>query len=195
MRPVPWHVKGVHPDVREVARDAARRSGVSVGAWLNSLIVNAAETGESPEGDDMPAAAAPPAPASGAARAPSGEALTSIGRQIDELKWRLENLARDGSAREAAADATAWRVEPSRERVSSRHLSSSIWRPIELSASPAGARAEDGAGTGDASARGADSPIGDSPCSAAVMMREFSQAPTETPERRAASRATSRASG
>ena len=27
MRPVPWHVKGVHPDAREVAREAARRSG------------------------------------------------------------------------------------------------------------------------------------------------------------------------
>jgi localization factor PodJL len=42
MRYVPWHVKGVRPDVREAARDAARRSGLSVGAWLNSLIVAAA---------------------------------------------------------------------------------------------------------------------------------------------------------
>jgi localization factor PodJL len=43
---VPWHVKGVHPDAREVARDAARRSGLSVGEWLNSLIIDAATSGE-----------------------------------------------------------------------------------------------------------------------------------------------------
>jgi localization factor PodJL len=125
MRPVPWHVKGVHPDVREVARDAARRSGVSVGAWLNSLIVNAAETGESPEGDDVPAAAAPPAPASGAARGPSGEALTSIGRQIDELKWRLESLSRDDSTRQAAASAAATAAA---EEIRSARLADAISR-------------------------------------------------------------------
>ncbi len=43
---VPWHVKGVHPDAREVARDAARRSGLSVGEWLNSLIIDAATSGD-----------------------------------------------------------------------------------------------------------------------------------------------------
>jgi localization factor PodJL len=42
MRYVPWHVKGVRPELRAVARDAARRSGLTVGAWLNSLIVDAA---------------------------------------------------------------------------------------------------------------------------------------------------------
>ena len=59
MRPVPWHVKGVHPDAREVARDAARRSGVSVGAWLNSLIITAAEQDESPTGEFGAAARRP----------------------------------------------------------------------------------------------------------------------------------------
>jgi localization factor PodJL len=125
MIPVPWHVKGVNPDVREVAREAARRSGVSVGAWLNSLIVNAAETGESPEGDDMLAAVAPPAPASGVARAPSGEALTSIGRQIDELKWRLETLSRDDSTRQAAVSAAA---SAAAEEIRSARLADAISR-------------------------------------------------------------------
>ena len=45
MRYVPWHVKGVRPEVREAAREAARRSGLSVGAWLNSLIIDAAAGG------------------------------------------------------------------------------------------------------------------------------------------------------
>src|SRR5271155_1126451 len=88
MRPVPWHVKGVHPDAREVAREAARRSGVSVGVWLNSLIITAAEQGESAMDESAPAAAALSVPVPHAAPAADGEALTSIGRQIDELKWR-----------------------------------------------------------------------------------------------------------
>ncbi len=45
MRYVPWHVKGVRPEVREAAREAARHSGLSVGAWLNSLIIDAAAGG------------------------------------------------------------------------------------------------------------------------------------------------------
>ncbi len=126
MRPVPWHLKGVHPDAREVAREAARRSGVSVGAWLNSLIINAAEPGESPTGECAPAAAASPAPASeGAPRAPAGEALTSIGRQIDELKWRLESLSRDDSTRQAAVSAAATAAA---EEIRSARLADAISR-------------------------------------------------------------------
>jgi localization factor PodJL len=125
MRPVPWHVKGVHPDAREVAREAARRSGVSVGAWLNSLIVNAAEPGESSMDESAPEAAAPPAPAPGAARAPAGEALTSIGRQIDELKWRLESLSRDDSTRQVAASAAATAAA---EEIRSARLADAISR-------------------------------------------------------------------
>jgi localization factor PodJL len=34
----PWNLRGLRPETREAARDAARRSGVSVGEWLNSVI-------------------------------------------------------------------------------------------------------------------------------------------------------------
>ena len=129
MRPVPWHVKGVHPDAREVAREAARRSGVSVGAWLNSLIVNAAEPDGSPMDESALAAAAPSAPAAtappAAARAPASEALTSIGRHIDELKWRLESLSRDDSARQVAASAAATAAA---EEIRSARLADAISR-------------------------------------------------------------------
>jgi localization factor PodJL len=39
---VPWSVKGVGFDAREAAQAAARRSGVSVGEWLNSVIADRA---------------------------------------------------------------------------------------------------------------------------------------------------------
>jgi localization factor PodJL len=39
---VPWQVKGVRRQARETAREAARRSGMSVGEWLDSVILDSA---------------------------------------------------------------------------------------------------------------------------------------------------------
>jgi localization factor PodJL len=48
MKPgVPWSVKGIEPDVREAAKTAARRSGMTLGEWLNSKILETAD-------DDVP---------------------------------------------------------------------------------------------------------------------------------------------
>src|SRR6187551_274672 len=47
---VPWSVKGVDFDAREAAQAAARRSGLSVGEWLNNVIAErAAEQQVAPE--------------------------------------------------------------------------------------------------------------------------------------------------
>ena len=43
---VPWHIKGVHPNARVSAREAARRAGMSVGEWLNSVILESSEDAE-----------------------------------------------------------------------------------------------------------------------------------------------------
>src|SRR6187431_3157445 len=40
---VPWRVKGIRPDARETAREAARRAGMSVGEWLNTVIIDSAD--------------------------------------------------------------------------------------------------------------------------------------------------------
>ncbi len=39
---VSWSVQGVDFDAREAAQEAARRSGLSVGEWLNSVIAERA---------------------------------------------------------------------------------------------------------------------------------------------------------
>jgi localization factor PodJL len=50
---VPWNVKGLPPQVRETARQAARRSGMSLGEWLNGVILEqAAEAGVRAPGHD-----------------------------------------------------------------------------------------------------------------------------------------------
>ena len=47
---VPWSVKGIRPQARETAKEAARRSGMSLGEWLNSVVIRqAAEQGVTPE--------------------------------------------------------------------------------------------------------------------------------------------------
>ena len=43
----PWSVKGIDPKAREIAKDLARRSGMTLGEWLNSMIM---EDGEDEEG-------------------------------------------------------------------------------------------------------------------------------------------------
>ncbi len=47
----PWSVKGIDPKAREIAKDLARRSGMTLGDWLNQMIIDGGE----------PEAAAPPA--------------------------------------------------------------------------------------------------------------------------------------
>src|ERR1700674_4583454 len=50
---VPLNLKDVRPEALETAREAARRSGMSVGDWLNNVIADkAAETGAEPRRRD-----------------------------------------------------------------------------------------------------------------------------------------------
>ena len=113
MRPVPWHVKGVHPDARDVAREAARRSGVSVGTWLNSLIIKAADE-RLPLGKLDASAPHDAGPVRNPRPATPDDRVAVIGRQIDELKWRIDSLSRDDSARHAAASAAAEEMRSAR---------------------------------------------------------------------------------
>ena len=42
----PWSVKGIDPKAREIAKDLARRSGMTLGEWLNHMIIEGDEGGE-----------------------------------------------------------------------------------------------------------------------------------------------------
>ena len=100
MRHVPWHVKGVRPEAREVARDAARRSGLSVGEWLNSIIIDAKADGEA-----EPITVAAPRHETRGDRQSIGAAemrFAAIGRHIEEMKRRIDDLSRSGNGRTTA---------------------------------------------------------------------------------------------
>lgn len=44
----PWSVKGIDPRAREVAKDLARRSGMTLGEWLNQVIIEGGDADSTP---------------------------------------------------------------------------------------------------------------------------------------------------
>jgi len=89
---VGWNVRGIGTDARETAREAARRAGVSVGEWLNTVIADAA-------GDDSPGSYR------GERREETG--FSAIHGHLDELAARLGRTSlgsRSGSRNEAGED-------------------------------------------------------------------------------------------
>lgn len=44
----PWSVKGIEPKAREIAKDLARRSGMTLGEWLNTIIMEDDDEGVVP---------------------------------------------------------------------------------------------------------------------------------------------------
>jgi localization factor PodJL len=47
----PWSVKGIDPKAREIAKDLARRSGMTLGEWLNQMIIDGGEPDAPPMQD------------------------------------------------------------------------------------------------------------------------------------------------
>jgi localization factor PodJL len=80
MKPgIPWSVKGIEPETREAAKDAARRSGMTLGEWLKSKILDSADEHES-------------APAARHQRATPARADTSI--RLEDIAEQLSRIAR-----------------------------------------------------------------------------------------------------
>jgi len=78
---VPWSVKGIRPEARESAREAARRSGMSLGEWLNTVILEQSEDARAPghEDDDDDAYA---------------DDLAGVQDRLDDLTRRISQFSR-----------------------------------------------------------------------------------------------------
>jgi localization factor PodJL len=75
-------VKGIRPEARETAQEAARRAGLPLNEWLNTVILRqAAEQGV--------------APSSGSAR---GDDLSKVHMRLDEITRRIDQFTRSGPA-------------------------------------------------------------------------------------------------
>ncbi len=95
MKPgIPWSVKGIDQEAREVAKDAARRSGMTLGEWLNSLIKEQAEEAERAD-PRFRAPSPPPAPKSPAPTPARGS--DDITSKLDLLAQQLNTLTRQST--------------------------------------------------------------------------------------------------
>lgn len=79
MTQAPWSVKGIDPKARSVARERAQRQGVTLGQFLNSLLL------EGDEGEFQEVNLADPFP-----RASADSDLRRMSQEIDQLAQRLE---------------------------------------------------------------------------------------------------------
>jgi localization factor PodJL len=93
----PWSVKGIDPKAREVAKDLARRSGMTLGEWLNQMIIEGEVDAPPPfAGYAQPEHRAPASrdysPPGEPFRAPSPKTteLQRITRALDQLSARME---------------------------------------------------------------------------------------------------------
>ena len=86
MKPgIPWSVKGIGDDAREAAKQAARRSGMTLGEWLNSVILGQAEGAPVPE--------EPPQYRPAPARRPAAYPRDDFNSKLDDIAAQLARLA------------------------------------------------------------------------------------------------------
>lgn len=83
----PWSVKGIEPRTREVAKDLARRSGMTLGEWLSEMIADSRD-------DDMGADRRHQPRRYDDAYSMRGEDATAALRSIEALSSRLEGAER-----------------------------------------------------------------------------------------------------
>lgn len=85
---IPWSIKGIEPEAREAAKSAARRSGMTLGQWLNSVILDT-------DGDDYEEEQHYRYPArSTSARREPKRSEHDIQDRLDELSQQISGLAR-----------------------------------------------------------------------------------------------------
>ncbi|PKQ07829.1 MAG: hypothetical protein CVT72_01765 [Alphaproteobacteria bacterium HGW-Alphaproteobacteria-11] len=139
MRPgVPWSVKGIEPEAREAAKQAARRAGVTLGAWLNQVIM---DTGTDEVGADgagsaayrnayaPPPEAAPqpapaePKPAPGVDLAPVAEAVREVVQRVENSERRTAEMTR---RLEATVGQLAQRIDQSEYDMDDRYAEARV---------------------------------------------------------------------
>jgi localization factor PodJL len=98
MKPgIPWSVKGIGPEVREAAKDAARRSGMTLGEWLNSVILDQAEESDSvsqPTNEPEHHPAPPSASRDEGARPVPATRADDTAMRLEDIAQQLARLAR-----------------------------------------------------------------------------------------------------
>ncbi|PZR36330.1 tetratricopeptide repeat protein [Caulobacter segnis] len=89
----PWSVKGIDPKAREVAKDLARRSGMTLGEWLNRMIIEGDGQADYRASEDTPSRGHLEVVHDEPTRAAIAEQTDQVGRvavALDRLTRRIE---------------------------------------------------------------------------------------------------------
>jgi len=147
----PWSVKGIDPEARAVAKDLARREGLTLGAWLNRRILEGGGAPPDPS-DSLHETVATLAERIDAVEQRSEDAIARLGRSVEEIESRapggpdadgLARLARRLDRSESHAASLAERlaaqdVRNTQSLKSMRELSGALVDRIAASEASAG---------------------------------------------------------
>lgn len=147
---VPWSVKGIEPEAREAAKQAARRAGVTLGTWLNQVIM---ESGTDEVGRQEPSAMetrySPPerTPSQTSLPGPAAD-LDPVAQAVRELVQRVDNSERRTAEMTRKLEQTvsqlAQRLEQPGYEAEERYSSGSPIDPLERKLQMLGERLERG---------------------------------------------------
>jgi localization factor PodJL len=119
----PWSVKGIDPKAREIAKDLARRQGMTLGEWLNQMIFDDGPEPASEDTDDTPRRVAPPQvrPAT-ESRPPrrTADDLERVLAAIDELSDRVQSTEQRQAHASARFEAALNDIRADQARVEGR---------------------------------------------------------------------------
>lgn len=97
MKPgIPWSVKGIEPEAREAAKLAARRAGLTLGEWLNSVIFDQSAHNVGGQADSLPwenYVSSPPPPLEPSRPDVSPRPPASRADRRDDSALRLQDIA------------------------------------------------------------------------------------------------------
>ena len=109
---VPWSVKGIDPEARVVAKEAARKAGMTLGEWMTSMIQ---EVGKDEPQDNVPANQ--PQPQTGVSTDQLRAVVDSLNRLNERLKTTEDNVKRQEEKARQAAEGIGQGLETMFERV------------------------------------------------------------------------------
>ena len=121
--PTPWSIKGIGPEAREAAKAAAKREGMTLGAWLSERVIAQAEEG----------GAEPPSPhhEDAALQAAPDIILSALNDHLTGLSERLDGMVAEVSRVSEAVDQAGAREDASEQTTA--EIAQSVARSVAAS--------------------------------------------------------------
>ena len=115
----PWSVKGIDPKTREIAKDLARRSGMTLGEWLTHVIAEDNDGDDTLNGGGGRKAVDRPASENRAPRR-GGDDLGRVLEALEDLSARFEASVQDQAETSARFDRAIADLQTDQAKVSAR---------------------------------------------------------------------------